>query len=150
MVVRIMDSFESNDGHVYVRLDPGDLALESIREICKRHDVDSGTIVSGIGTFRNLNFHYVPTDEYPPVKSERNEFLELDGAWEVGTIDGAIADGEPHLHLVAYNGDETIAGHLEEGSEVHITAEITIRKTDGPELERRPNEKNASVLRRRQ
>ena len=141
-----METFETDDDHVIVRLDSGDMALESITEACEKHDVDTGAIVSGIGTFRNLNIHYVPTAEFPEEKSERNTFLNLEGAWEVGTIDGAIADGDPHLHVIAYNGDETVAGHLEDGCEVHILSELTIRKFDGPEMTRRPGEKNVNTL----
>ncbi|MDS0300175.1 DNA-binding protein [Halogeometricum sp. S1BR25-6] len=134
---------------MFVLLQPGDLALESITEACEKHDVDSGVVVSGIGTFRNLNFHYVPTTDFPAEKAKRNTFLNLDGAWEIGTIDGAIADGKPHLHLVAYNGEETVAGHIEDGCEVHILSELVIRKIDGLELTRKPNEKNVSTLQRR-
>ncbi|WP_313694995.1 PPC domain-containing DNA-binding protein [Halorarum halobium] len=144
-----METFESNDEHIFVRLDPGDYALESITEACAKHDVDSGVVVSGIGTFRNLNIHYVPTTDFPSEKSERNTFLDLDGAWEVGTIDGAIADGDPHLHVIAYNGEETLAGHLENECEVHILSELVIRRIDGPALTRRPNEKNVGTLQRR-
>lgn len=141
-----MKTFQADDGHIFVHIEPGEMALESIREVCDQYDVDSGVVVSGIATFRNLNYHYVPTDEFPKEKSERNEFFELDGAWEVGTIDGAIADGEPHLHVVAYNGDQTIAGHLEEGNEVHINCEIVIRPVEGLELTRKKNDMNVSVL----
>ena len=145
-----METFESDDNHVLIRLDPGDLALESIREACERHDVTAGAVVSGIATFRNLNVHYVPTDEFPKEKSERNEFLELDGAWEVSCIDGAIADGEPHLHVTAYNGEETIGAHLEEGCEVHIQGEIMLRKVAGlDDVTRKKNEMNVTALTRK-
>lgn len=144
-----MNTFESDDGHVVVLLHPGDLALESITEACEKHDVDSGVVVSGIGTFRNLNIHYVPTTDFPAEKSERNTFLNLEGAWEVGTIDGMIADGDPHLHVIAYDGDETVAGHLENECEVHILGELVIRKIEGLELTRTPNEKNVNTLQRR-
>ena len=141
-----METFESDDGHVFLKLTPGDYALESIREACEKHEVDTGVVVSGIGTFKNLNYHYVPTTDFPEDRMERNEFFELDGAWEVGTIDGAIADGEPHLHIVAHNGDRTVAGHMEEGNEVHLLGEIVIKKVEGLELTRRTEEKNTTRL----
>jgi predicted DNA-binding protein with PD1-like motif len=99
-----------------ILLETGDLVLESLRDACDEYDVDSGAIASGIGTFRSLNSHYVPTPEMPTEKKWRKETHELVGAWEVGTIDGMIANGDPHPHLVAYNGDRTVAGHLEEGT----------------------------------
>jgi predicted DNA-binding protein with PD1-like motif len=145
-----MEAFESDDGHVLVRLDPGDLALETIREVCREYEVRAGGVVSGIATLRNLNVHYVPTDEFPDEKSERNEYLELDGAWEVSCIDGAIADYEPHLHVTAYNGEETIGAHLEAGCETHIQGEVLLRRIEGlDDVTRAKNEKNVTALTRR-
>ncbi len=144
-----MNASQADDGHIFVRLGSGDLVLESIRTVCDEYDVDSGVIVSGIATLRTLTYHYVPTAEFPKEPDERNAFEELEGAWEVGTIDGAIADGEPHLHVIAYNGDETVAGHLEDGNEVHITCEIVIRPVEGLEMTRRTNDMNVSVLQER-
>lgn len=142
-------TFQAPDGHIFVRPESGENLLESIQAVCEKYSIDAGVVVSGIATLRNLNFHYVPTDEFPTEKSERNEYLKLDGAWEVGTIDGAIVNGEPHLHVVAYNGERTIAGHLEEGCEVHVNCEVVIRPIDGIELTRRKNDKNVSVLQER-
>jgi predicted DNA-binding protein with PD1-like motif len=56
-----------------------------------------------------------------------------------------IANGEPHLHLVAYNGDRTVAGHLEEGNVVHLLGEIVIRPIEGLELERRSDENEYNI-----
>jgi hypothetical protein len=140
-----METHQADDGHIVILLEPGDLVLESIRDACDEYDVDSGVVASGIGTFRNLNFHYVPTDEMPKEKKWRNERFQLLGAWEVGTIDGMIANGEPHLHLVAYNGDRTVAGHLEEGNVAHLLGEIVIRPIEGLELERRSDENEYDI-----
>ncbi|MFB6120755.1 MAG: PPC domain-containing DNA-binding protein [Halobacteriaceae archaeon] len=144
-----MESFASDDGHVVVRLDPGDDALESLRAACDDHGVETGAVVTGIGTFRHLSIHYVHTDEFPEDQSERNTDLELDGAWEVTNVNGVIADGEPHLHVTAFDGDRTVGGHLEEGCEVHLLGEFTIRRIEGLDLTRRPGEKNVSQLQRK-
>ncbi|WP_459891463.1 hypothetical protein [Halostagnicola bangensis] len=53
------------------------------------------------------------------------------------------------MHVIAYNGEETIAGHLEDGTEVHVTCEIVIRPIEGLEMTRRTNEMNVSVLQER-
>lgn len=141
-----MESFASDDGHVLVRLDPGDYALESLREAIDHHGIDTGAVVTGIGTFRNLNIHYVHTAEFPEDQSERNTDLELEGAWEVTNVQGVIADGEPHLHVTAFNGDRTVGGHLEAECEVHLLGEFTLRDIEGLDLTRRPGEKNVSQL----
>lgn len=144
-----MRTFPTDDGHVVVRLDTGDLVLESIRRACEDHGVDTGAVVSAIGTLRNLRVHYLHTDDLDRSSEERNTVLDLDGAWEVSGIQGMIADGEPHLHVTAFDGERTIAGHLEEGNEVNALGEVLIRKLDGPSLTRRPNEHGVSMLERK-
>ena len=144
-----MESFESDDGHVVVRLDRGDLALESIERACEHHDVDTGAVVSGIGTFSNLNIHYVDRTDLPEEQSDRNVDLELEGAWEITNVGGVIADGEPHLHVTGFDGERTVGGHLEEGCEVNVLGEFTIRKFEGLSLTREPGERSVSQLTRR-
>ena len=145
-----METFTSDDGYVLVRLDRGDLVLESIREACDRHDIDTGAVVSGIGTFSNLNIHYVDRTDLPENQADRNVGMELDGSWEVTSIQGLIADGDPHLHTTAFDGERTVAGHLEEGCEVNVLGEVAIQKITGPELTRVPNEHNISQLSERE
>ncbi|SER40356.1 PPC domain-containing DNA-binding protein [Natrinema salaciae] len=144
-----MESFESDDGHVIIRLDRGDMVLESIAQACEDHDVDTGTVVTGIGTVSNLNIHYVDRTNLPDDQVDRNVDLELERAWEVTDINGVIADGEPHLHVTAFDGERTVGGHLEAGCEVNVLGEVTIRKLSGLSLERRPGERNVSRLVRR-
>lgn len=129
-----MESFAS-DGYLVVRLDPGDLVLESLREAIDDHGVDTGAVVSGIGTLSNFNFHYVHTTDISDPDA-RNTMVEREGAWEVTNVEGVIADGEPHLHVSAYNGEETVGGHLEEGNEVNVLAEFLITEAGGLELTR--------------
>lgn len=143
-----METFES-DGHVIVRLDRGDLALESITDACEKHDVDTGVVVSGIGTFSNLNVHYVNRTDLPEDKADRNVSLTLDGSWEVTNVGGIVADGEPHLHVTAFDGERMVGGHLESGCEVNVLGEFTIRKLDDISLHRRPGENAVSQLQRR-
>lgn len=140
-----MESFESDDGHVIVRLDRGDMALESIERACTEHDIDTGAVVTGIGTFSTLNIHYVDRTDLPD-RADRNVDLELTGAWEVTDINGVVADGEPHLHVTAFDGERTVGGHLEPGCEINVLGEVTIRKLSGLSLQRQPNEQGVSQL----
>ena len=144
-----MDTFASDDDHVVVRLDRGDLALESLAEACETHGIDAGVVVSGIATFSTLNIHYVHRTDLPKDQSQRNTNLELSGSWEVTNVNGVVADGEPHLHVTAFDGDRTVGGHLEEGCEVNVLGEFTIRELSGLELERRPDDHGVSKLRER-
>lgn len=74
-----MDTFETDAGYVVVSLESGDGLLESIKAACGEHDVDTGAVVSAIGTLTNLNVHYLTTDDLTADRSERNETHELDG-----------------------------------------------------------------------
>lgn len=141
-----MDTFTSED-IVVVQLETGDLALESIRAAIEEHAIDTGVVVSGIGTFRNLHVHYLHTTDLED--RPRNTFVERAGAWEINAIQGVIADGEPHLHVTAYDGEETIAGHLEEGNEINALGEVVIRRVPGLDLQRRPNEYEVGILEER-
>lgn len=141
-----MDTFESDAGYVGVSLESGDGLLESIKAACGEHDVDTGAVVSAIGTLTNLNVHYLTTDDLTADRSERNETRELDGYWDVSGVEGLIADGEPHLNVTADNGEQTVAAHLEPGCEVNALAEILIRRVPDLELERTNNEFDVSML----
>lgn len=141
-----MQSWDTGDGHVVVRLDTGDMTLESIRTACETHDVEQGAVVSAIGTLRNLRVHFLTTDDLSTPREERNVVHDLDGAWEIGGISGLVVDGDPHLHVVASDGDRTLAGHLEEGNEINALGEVLIRRVGGPSLERTRNEHDVSTL----
>lgn len=144
-----METFRTSNDHVIISLESGELLLESIQDACETFDIDTGAVVSAIGTLRNLRVHYLHTDDLAKSQSERNTMVDLDGCWEVSGIQGLIADGEPHLHVTAWDGERTIAGHLEEGNEVNALAEIAIRSFEGVHLERRPNASGVSMLRQR-
>lgn len=149
-----MRSFEG-ENNIVVQLQPGDLALESIEEAIEEHNIDSGVVVSGIGSLNNLHIHYVVTyDEFPEFPEESDdidEYLNEEGAWEIGSLQGMIADGEPHLHINAFDAetDRMVAGHLEPESEVHALMEIVIQRLEGVDLERQPEDMGIPMLNRK-
>lgn len=150
----VMRTFEGAD-NVVVQLQPGDLALESIEAAIEEHDIDTGMVVSGIGSLTNLHIHYVVTYEefpaFPEESDDIDEYLDEEGAWEIGSLQGMIADGEPHLHINAFEAesDRMVAGHLEPGSEVHALMEIVIQRLDGVDLQREPEEMGIPMLDRK-
>jgi predicted DNA-binding protein with PD1-like motif len=138
-----MRSFAS-DETVVVRLDPGDPVLASIETAVADHDLHTAVVVSGIGTFRGLHIHYLHTTDLDD--EPRNTYLDLDGAWEINAIQGVVADGEPHLHVTAFDGDRTVAGHLEPGNEINALGEIVLQRVDDLALTRRPNAHDVPML----
>jgi predicted DNA-binding protein with PD1-like motif len=108
---------------VIIALEPGELLLESIREAAKRCGIKSGAVVSGIGTLKTCRMHYIDHVGFPPTDT----IFSLEKPLELLSINGLIADGEPHLHIVVSCGsNEVYAGHLEEASEVAYLAEIAV------------------------
>jgi uncharacterized protein len=108
---------------VIIALEPGELLLESIREAVRRCGIKSGAVVSGIGTLKTCRMHYIDHVAFPPADT----IFSLEKPLELLSINGLIADGEPHLHIVVSCGsNEVYAGHLEEASEVAYLAEIAV------------------------
>jgi predicted DNA-binding protein with PD1-like motif len=122
---------------VVVALGPGELLLESIRDAIRKHDIRSGAVVSGIGTLKTCQMHYIEHTEFPP----KDRFFRLAKPLELVSVSGIIADSEPHLHIVVSCGQEEVwAGHLEPESEVAYLAEIAILKFNDLPMARRLDE----------
>ena len=118
---------------VVVGFKPGELLLESIKDAIQSQGIRNGAVVSGIGTLKTCQMHYVEHTSFPP----RDHFYTLNKPLELLSVNGLIADGEPHLHIAVSCGDhEMYGGHLEPGSEVLYLAEIAILVFDDLPLER--------------
>jgi predicted DNA-binding protein with PD1-like motif len=132
---------------VVVGFKPGELLLESIKEAIQAQGIRNGAVVSGIGTLKTCQMHYVEHTGFPP----RDHFYTLNKPLELLSVNGLIADGEPHLHIAVSCGeDEVYGGHLEPGSEVLYLAEIAILVFDDLPLERQPDTaRKVKLLRRK-
>ena len=123
-----------SSGRVFVlRLDPGDLLLESIKTMIQKEAIRDAYVASAIGTLDYCVMHMVMTTGYPPV-----EYFArwADKPLELSSIDGLIANGVPHFHMVVSDHEKAYSGHLEEGCRVLYLAEIVIVELDGANLTR--------------
>lgn len=131
-------------GRVFVlRLDQGDMLLESIKELIAKEGIKDAVVISAIGTLDMCVLHMVTTTGYPPEEHfERwdNEPLEL------VSVDGIIADGEPHLHAVISDSEKAYAGHLENGCRILYLGEIVIGELESMDLKRIYNDKHILKL----
>jgi len=116
-------------GKIHVlRLDRGDYLLEGIESFVKSENIGNAVVVSGIGTLDRCVLHMVMTTGLPPV----NHFEKWeDKPLEIASIDGIIADGSPHLHMVVSDHQYAYAGHLEHGCRVLYLCEIAIAEMGG-------------------
>lgn len=120
----------------------GELLLEGIKEKISEYDIKNAVLVSGIGTLEKAVFHRVNSfDEIPD-----NEFITIEEPIELSTIQGIIANGEPHFHVVFSDLDKTYSGHLEDGCIVEYLAEIVIAEILDAKMERYPYGEGVKLL----
>jgi hypothetical protein len=121
---------------ILVRFDPGERLLEGLRELIRTEGIRLGLVVSGIGTLSDCRLHQAIAGYPPDLMTRHQEYLELRGSYEIASIQGIIADGEPHLHITVCEGHQTVAGHLEDGCVVMGVAEVAILRGEGVPLRR--------------
>ena len=115
--------FKGETQLVTIGFQPGEMLLESIQKAINDLHIKNGAVISGIGTFKTCRMHYVTHTGFPPT----DKIYTLNKPLELLSVNGLIADGEPHLHIVVSCGEnETYGGHLEEGSEILYLSEIAI------------------------
>ena len=143
-----MEYFGSNKlgRTIILRLDQGDMVLESINELIAKENITNGYIVSGIGTVDQYNIHMVTTIGYPP-----NEYFDAKKGkpYELASLQGAIVDGYAHLHVVLSDTEKAFAGHLENGCRTLYLCEIIIQEIEGLNLHRIFNDKNIKEIKNR-
>lgn len=100
----------------------GDYIIEELRELLKREGVDAALITSGIGSLDICKMHTITTAGLPP----KDRYLTLEGPIEMGSLQGSVAGGEPHIHVVVDDvaNDKVYVGHLEPGSRCCFRAEL--------------------------
>ncbi|MDD5675421.1 MAG: DNA-binding protein [Chitinivibrionales bacterium] len=112
---------------------PGEMLLESLRDALDRLKIKNGAVISGIGTLKTCRMHYVMHTDFPPT----DRVFTLNKPLELLSVNGLIADGEPHLHIVVSCAEEPAwGGHLEEGCEVLYLAEIAVMAWSDLRLQR--------------
>jgi predicted DNA-binding protein with PD1-like motif len=125
-----------------MRLDRGDLLLESILDTIRRNNIQDGAVLTAAGSLSECTYHRVKS---LAAKAE-DEFITVKAPMEILNINGLIAAGEPHLHLTLSADKGAFGGHLENGCRVLYRAEITIAKFSGPALARKPNKDGTPIL----
>jgi predicted DNA-binding protein with PD1-like motif len=115
-----------------VRLDPGEDALLSLKDLVRRKGIEQAVVVSGYGTFARARLHWVAHNRFPT----DNLFEEFEDGIELMSMDGMVVDGEPHIHFTAATPRGAFGGHLEEGCIVYVLCEITLVELEGPKMKR--------------
>jgi predicted DNA-binding protein with PD1-like motif len=112
----------------------GDYVIEELRKFFDREGIDAALITSGIGSFDICKMHTITGTELPPPEG----YMSMEGPIEVGSLQGSVAGGEPHIHIVVHDvaKDEVHIGHLEEGSRCCFRLELGVIALDGVKTKR--------------
>lgn len=140
-----MQCFSSNKyGRCFfISLDKGEYLLESLKEIISERNIKNGVLVSAIGTLDYCEIHLVANTTDPIV----DKFCRWkDKALEISSVQGIIADGVPHFHIVVSDMDKAYSGHLENGCRVLNLFEGVILEVEGIELTRRLDQRGVGKL----
>ena len=126
-----------------IRLDRGDLLLETIQDAIRKNNIQDGAVLTAAGSLQECTYHRVKSLAAKP----EDEFITVKAPIEIMNVNGMIAAGEPHLHLTLSSPDKGVfGGHLENGCRVLYRAEITLAKFSGTALARKPNKDGVPML----
>ena len=118
---------------LFCRVDRGEDLLRSIIKAIEDTKLSTGVVVSGVGSLLRARIHMVSSNDFPP----KDDFLDFEGHLEIVSLQGIIADGQPHLHISIVNRDfKSFSGHLEEGCLILSICEVAIAKVDDPKVTR--------------
>lgn len=114
-----------------IRIDPGELFLESLQRAIQEEKIRAGVVISGIGSLSVCKIHVVNAGYPPNLLTRVQKYYEYKGSIELLSVQGIIADGEPHLHITFADENQNVhGGHLENGCVVLTMAEIAILRAD--------------------
>lgn len=113
---------------LWLRLDKGDMMLESINAFLEQNRIRDGAVLTAVGGLEKCKFHGVA-----------NTMTTVEEPVELLNLNGLIAEGKPHLHIVvSTKARGAFGGHLEEGCKVLSPVEISMARFSGAAMTRRP------------
>jgi len=105
---------------IFIRLNPNDDILLSLREAVEKNNIKNAVILSGFGSVNTHHYHVVSTRVNPPV----DLFVKGEKASDIINVNGCIINGRVHAHITHSDKDIAFGGHLELG--VHVLTFLTI------------------------
>ncbi len=121
---------------LFVKLESGEMVLQSILEICSEKNIISGSIELGIGMLKDFEIGYFNGKEYEKLTVKENA--------ELLSFHGSIAQNDPRLHIhvaIARRNHTVIGGHLFSATADPLV-EMQIRVFNSIKLKRELNKKS--------
>jgi predicted DNA-binding protein with PD1-like motif len=129
-------TYEKYGRTIVMHLGKGEKVLECIKSECERLGVKNAVLLSCIGSLRHAQFHIITTTE----DKSTDDVLVLDTPMEVSAVQGIIANGQPHFHMVISDPERVYTGHMEENCETQYLMEIAILEVLDMNLIRKQDE----------
>ncbi len=130
---------KEKDNLIFARLFPGEEIFESLEKVCRKYNIETAVILSGLGQLGEfeLGFFKEKGNYLPEKFTEPHELLLLTGnvslpARNASHSEAGGQDGQYEFHLHAVLGNKqkrAVGGHFIKGT-VSVTGEIVLLKTD--------------------
>ena len=122
---------------VVIRLKPGTDLLGGLQAACDRYQIYNGVVISAIGSLKKVRFCDVEALPEKKCGYGYGKILALDETIELTGAGGVIcSDAEQninlHIHIsMSDKNGKAYGGHLVEGTEVLMTADIVLGEIEG-------------------
>jgi len=113
-----------------VRMNSGEDVLQCIRAAVAEAGIRHGLVLSGVGSINRYRVHVVKTPHLPP----GDIFFQGEGAFDVLSVTGMIADGRVHAHITFCDTEKALGGHLEEGCRILSFGVVVLAETEAVDL----------------
>ena len=128
---------------IAIRIKPGTDFLEGLYEICERHGIKNGLLLSCIGSLKDVQFCNPVEMPHRKAGYGYGDGMRLSGPIELDSATGVIChddQGQRNLHIHVTLSDRSgkaYAGHLLEGATVLLNVDAVIGEIGGVEMLRR-------------
>lgn len=119
------------DVHI-LRIDPGEDVLNAVKGFLRDNSIKQAVVMGGYGTLASYHLHWVTHNRIP----SDNIFARGKGGIEILSMNGLVADGDPHIHVTLSTKTGAFGGHLEEGCIAYVLCEIFLAELEGVTLRR--------------
>jgi len=125
---------KDGSGSMLIFFERGDYIIEELTALFEREGIDAALVSAGIGSLDICKLHTITRTTLP----SQDRYLTLEGPVEVGSLQGSVAGGDPHIHVVVddVKNAKVYVGHLEPGSRVCYRAELGIIPIAGAKTRR--------------
>ena len=112
------------------RLTRGNDLKKEIIDYCKKHSIEAGVILSGVGCIKHLHIRL----------AEAKDYIDKEECYEIVSITGTVSKDDVHIHIsVSDNTGATIGGHLKDGTIIDTTCELVIYELSDYIFSREPD-----------